>query len=301
MSLPQRVQDELLAAEALEAADKAARSQAPTTVANAADLIVQPAPSAVSAPPQEPPPPAPPPAQEEETYRHKYKSLQGVYNADVVQLRNQIKDLVSQVQVLSSVKEAPQAAQSSVDPKDIEVFGEEMMGMVQRYVTGAVTTLESRIAGLEASINGVAQRTAETAEQHFYKLLTELVPDWRKVNGDDTWLEWLGVADDVYGVPRQAALDNAFKNLDAHRVANVFRAYKAALPKVSTPTLESQITPDGAGNSAPAPAPAKPFLSEKAIMSFYKDMAQGAYVGREKEAETIEAEINLAVAEGRVR
>lgn len=301
MTLPQRVQDELQAAEALENADKAARANAAQVLTSAADLIVPPTTPQASANPQVPPPPAQP-AQPDEDFRQKYKSLQGVYNADVVQLRNQLKEMASVVQSLTAQKTAPQSSAPTVDPKDIETFGEEMMGMVQRYVTGAVTALESRIVQLETTVNGVAQKTAETAEQQFYKLLTDLVPDWRKINTQNEWLQWLGEVDDIYGVPRQQALDHAFGNSDAHRVAKVFKAFKDAQPPVSTSTLDSLITPDGAASVAPtAVGTNKPILSQKAITDFYNDLARGTYAGRQEEADAIEARINEAVAENRVR
>lgn len=304
MSLPQRVEEQLKAAEALEAADKAAREQsAAPVVADAAQLLVVPETPPVSAPPQAPATPAAPAAPVED-FQHKYKVLQGMYNADVVKLRAQVSDLTEVIQRLQTQSPAPsQEPASTVDPKDIETFGEEMMGMVQRYVTGAVKVLEARVAAVEQAVNGVAQSTAETSRQQFYTLLTKLVPDWREVNVDEGWLTWLGQADDVYGVPRQSALDNAFKHLDAQRVANVFTAFKAAQPRTpAPPSLEAQVSPSGAGgSSAPAAPAAKPVVSERAIQAFYKDLALGAYAGRDAEANAIEAQINAAVAEGRVR
>ena len=88
----------------------------------------------------------------------------------------------------------------------------------------------------------------------------------------------------------------------AQQVANVFNAFKNAQPvPIAPPSLENQITPEGAGNPAPQLAPAKPILSEKAITAFYNDMGRGRYVGREAEATALEDIINQAVAEGRVR
>ena len=184
---------------------------------------------------------------------------------------------------------------------DIARFGDEMMEMVQRYVTGAVTSLDARLKALEGTVVGVKQATAETREQQFYALLTSLVPQWQQINADNRWLQWLGVKDEVYGLPRQAALDNAQKQLDAQQVAKVFNAFIASLPAVPVPpSVESQLAPDTAGNTPPpAPTPA-PMFSEKAVTAFYKDQAQGKYVGREAEAREIEAQIDLAVLQGRI-
>lgn len=308
MTLPTRVQEELLAAEALEAADKAAREASVQSLNSAADLIVPQQPQFESAPQQAPAPAAPTAQvddsvrQEYEALKQKYKTLQGIYNADSVAMRQQLSDLAGQVQSLTSARQVEsQPAAVSVDPKDIESFGEEMMSMVQRYVTGAVKVLESRIAQLETTVNGVAAKATQTQEKQFYDLLTKLVPNWRAVNTEDRWLEWLGVEDDVYGVPRQAALDNAFKAGDAQRVANVFTAYLASQPKPASNGLAGQVAPSGAGNPVAPTAVAKPIISQKAINDFFRDVALDKYVGREQEAAAIEHEINVAVAENRVR
>jgi hypothetical protein len=41
-------------------------------------------------------------------------------------------------------------------------------------------------------------------------------------------------------------------------------------------------------------------MSQKAVQTFYNDLAKGRYRGREAEAERIENEINQAAAEGRI-
>lgn len=303
-ALPKRVQEQLQAAEALEAQDQAARTQAAPAVQSVADLVATP-----PAPPQNPTPqvdaPAPVPAPLEDI-QQKYKTLQGMYAADVVAVRRQAAETARQVEALTAqlqerAKEPPPDTRPAVDPKDIETFGSEMMEMVQRYVTGAVNALTDRIGGLEAKLSGVSEKTAQSAEQQFYTLLGQLVPDWKQINADERWLAWLGVQDEVYGLPRQAALDNAFKRADASQVAKVFQAFKSSLPVAPpVPSLDDQIAPDGAGNPTLPATPAKPLLSEKAITAFYNDLGRGKYTGRKAEADAIEAEINAAVAEGRV-
>lgn len=297
MQLPQRVQDQLQAAEALEQADQAARAQALPRVSSISDLIA-PVPAPVAAPPQVQAPVAQPPTPKDD-FEHKYRVLQGMYEADVKQLKAAVRDLT--VAQSNRAAEQSPAAAPTVDPKDVEAFGNDMMDMVQRYVTGAVNTLEARVQALEAQLGSVTQDTAQTKEQQFYALLGQLVPAWRAVNETEAWLQWLGVRDEVYGLPRQAALDNAFGRLDAPQVAKVFSAYISSIPAApAIPSMDNQITPDGAGSSAPQVQAAKPILSERAITAFYNDKARGAYAGREAEADAIEAQIDAAVAEGRV-
>lgn len=299
MQLPPRVQAQLQAAEALEAADQAARAQVPPALSSIQPLVASAPPQVVTAPPQAVAP-APAPAAPKDDFEHKYRVLQGMYAADVTQLKASVKALTDQMQSPRAPEAAPTQA-PAVDPRDVEAFGNDMMDMVRRYVTAAVDTLAARVQALETQQGSVAQDVATTKDQQFYTLLDNLVPSWRAVNETQAWLNWLGIVDEVYGVPRQKALDHAFGNLNAAQVAKVFNAYIASIPAVpAAPSLEDQITPDGAGNQAPPAAEAKPILSERAITAFYNDLARGNYRGREAEAESVEAQINAAVAEGRV-
>lgn len=299
-ALPVRVQQQLQAAEALEAADRAARAAAvQPTVAFAADLVPAPIAPVATQPPT--PVPAPPPPAPSD-FEQKYKTLQGMYNADVRGLNGKLAELTSVVQSLKAAKDAaPLEQRPAFDPKDIEKFGEEMMEMVQRYVTGAVQAMDARITTFEGKVDGVTTRTAQTAEQQFYVLLDSLAPHWRAINEDQRWRVWLGQVDPVYNLTRQAALDNAFDRGDARQVANVFDSFVKSLPAAPPPqSLENQITPPNAGNPAPLVPTAKPMFSEKAITTFYNDVARGKYAGREAEQAAIELQVNTAVAEGRI-
>lgn len=304
MSLPQRVQDDLLAAEALEAQFNQERAQPSQAVQNVSELT---APLAVvSAPPQIA---EPPPASPKEDFEQKYRTLQGKYAAEVPTLSRQVNeanrrvnDLDRQLQELQRAKPVEPPQKLSTDPKDVENFGADLIEMVQRYAERKSAEMESRIAALEQQITGVSEKAEVTLEQQFYATLDQLVPQWRQINGDSRWLTWLGETDPVYGAPRQAALNSARTNLEVQRVAAVFNAFLTSLPEPVKPgSLANQVAPTGSASSAPAVAPAKTFVSEKAIKDFYNDLGRGRYAGRQSEADAIEAVINSAIAEGRVR
>lgn len=303
MSLPKRVQAELDAALALEGQMHEQMQQVAPAIQSVSDLV-QPA---ANEPPSEPQQAAPvepvaAPVAPKEDFEHKYRVLQGMYTADIKTLRTQLGDIVTEVRTLKAQPAAPATQPAPVDPKDIENFGADLIEMVQRYAEQKMAGMESRLTALEQGMNGVTQQTALTAEQAFYATLDSLVPDWRAVNENPDWLAWLNEVDPVYDVPRQAALDRAFGKKNAPQVATIFKAYKATIPAIPAPSsLANQVAPSGAASVAPTAAPAKPFFSEKSITDFYRDLGQGRWKGRETEAAAIEAEINSAVAEGRVR
>jgi len=310
MALPKQVQRQLDQANAVEAAiaQELQASQTAQAVLTDPAQLAAPANDPTSAPQVTPPAPDPvtPPA---EDWQQKYKSLQGTYASKLADLtatnrsyESQMANMQKMLDKLTAVQTQEAAVKPTVDPKDIENFGAEMIEMVQRYAEQAYASLDGRLKALEASVQGVSARSELTLEQQFYATLTGLVSDWQDVNVDERWLAWLGEVDPIYGEPRQAALDKARAALDAQRVANVFKAFKAAHPVKVQETLQSQVTPTSVATPAPVSAPdAKPIIAAKFIERFYRDQAQGKYVGREAEFNRIEAEINDAARDGRIR
>lgn len=317
MALPKAIQRQADEAAAAEAAIAQQVQQASEVVVMDPSQL-KPANEQPSAPPVTEPqaPPAPP----AEDWQQKYRSLQGMFaqktselQAQNKQYESQLAQMQAQIQALSQARAQEETkAKAEADPKDIENFGADMVDMVQRYAErvfqsmasqfgGKVADMESRLKNLETQVSGVSDRTNLTLEQQFYATLKTLVPDWEDVNKDERWLKWLAEIDPVYGAPRQAALDAAHQKLDVERVANVFRAFKATAPAKPQSSLANQVAPSGAAASVPTAPQAKPILSSKFVEKFYNDLAKGRYAGKEQEAASLEAEINLAAAEGRIR
>lgn len=341
--LPPAIQKQVDAAEALEKQIAGQTAQAPVEQPPAppsdapatppAPIAEPPVPSAPPAPPSSdtPPPalettkPQEPPAKkdDENTWERRYKTLQGMHNHNVADLkaRLQQKDqsIASLTQRIEALEKAPATAPApqSFDQKDVETFGEDMLTMVNRVVAAQLAQtgaqVNSHVADMDQRVQATAQEAAKTAQDLFLERLAVRVPDFRVVNEDEGFLEWLGEPDAIYGVPRQAALDNAASARDVDRVARIFETYKqlsnlaaqGAPAQSTTPkedaSLQKQIAPRaGPSNTAPtAPSPRVYAVGE--IEKFYSDLARGRWVGREKEAQAEEAAINAAIAEGRVK
>lgn len=273
--------------------------------------------SQAPAPPEQPAAPAAP-SQDPSIWEQRYKTLQGLHNRNVEDLKTRLKArdddmaaLRKQIAELQAAKPAP-----TVDPQDAETFGEDLVSMVQRVVDARVghsgAQAESRIADLESRLTGTSNAVAQTAESLFLQHLAAQVPDYEDVNVEPGFLEWLAQPDDVYGEPRQSALDRAASALDAGRVARIFQAYKAGTRPASTPApqpakpspqsqLEKQVAPRTA-SSAPAQAPqAKRTYTAADVTKFYDDVSKGRYANRPDVMQREEAAINAALAEGRIR
>ena len=317
-TLPRAVQQQVEAAEALLAANTQPETPTPAETPAADPAPQVQAPVQEAAPAVDPAPtPTPPP---DDAWERRYKTLQGLFNAEVPKLQQQNKDLSAKLQeaIDRLDKQSQQPATTpeqrpAVDPKDVENFGSDLVEMVQRqtqHVLGSVagkldsvvSDFEKRLVQLEQALKGTTQTVAMTAEEVFFNRLATAVPDWEQINANDAFLAWLADVDPVYGQPRQAALNAAQQSLDVARVAAIFNTFKATLPKPNQAqnALAKQVSPKTAAAAQPAPAE-KPVVTQAQIQAFYKELATGKYRGREAEAAQLEAVINDAIADGRVR
>jgi len=293
-------------------------------------------PPAAPAPGTEPPPPPPPAACPEcAKWAHKFSVLQGKYDAEVPRytyrisfLENQIEDLKKQIDRAEPVVDpaAPGAAPKTAseftgftdllktsDSEPMKKFREnfpdfiEPMGAILNEFGGRVLKQsEERIAAIEKS-------STETKQSAFVRALNEAHPDWQTVcQTDPNWPMWLNKTD-RYGRKPLDVLKDAQAKLNPEVVVNLLTDFKREIPgnppappAPSTPAppdpAKFVTPPSGPSQGAPVVTPqgqVEP-VSRSYINQFYQDKAKGRYRGKEKEAESIEAKINAALAAGKV-
>ena len=266
-----------------------------------------------------------------ETYAQKWRTLQGMYNAEVPRLHQQNRELAQRVQQMeqllatlsaqsqaSTTSESQQATQL-VTEKDVEEYGEsiDMMRKVSREelipVAQRLAAIEQALRQMQVNVvpqvQAVVQRQQLNAEQQFWADLAALVPNFREVNGNPDFQSWLLEADPLTGITRQTYLDDAQRALDARRVANFFHTWleKTGQALVAQPTgrvagseLERQVAP-GRSKSTGTPATSKgKTYTPDDIRTFFDAVRSGKYKGREQERDRIERDIFAAQREGRI-
>ena len=195
MALPRAIQAQVEQAEATLAAINQPAPEVQAKVEDLAAAANQPE-QKVEPQPQDATPPAPAPQPQVDPWEHKYKTLQGRYNADVPKLQSQVNELQSKLeQAVARLNEAAKAAEKPTetkpvaDPKDVEAFGEDLVDMVQRVaermfgaaarnIQEQAARFEQRLGQIEQQLKGTTQTVAVTAEQAFFDRLTKLVPNW---------------------------------------------------------------------------------------------------------------------------
>lgn len=269
------------------------------------------------------------PAKEEQTYEQRWRSLQGMYNADTTRLRaenNQMSQRLGQLEQLIASLSAPQQGQTAqvaaaklVTDKDLEEYGESI-DVMRRAAREEVSGTQQEIADLRRlvtqlqtnvvpKVDSVVQRQALNAEQMFWSELSAEVPDWREINAEQNFHSWLLEVDPLSGRTRQTFLDDAQNQLDSRRVAGFFRTWQSLngnsvaqkTRNVAATQLEKQIAP-GRGRTAAGTTTGNDAKSYARgdVAKFFDDVRKGLYKGREQERDRIERDIFAAQREGRI-
>ena len=256
----------------------------------------------------------------EEKWAHKYHTLKGMYDAEVPRLHSQVREMQTQIQQLIADKaaveatkvEQKQVVESLITEQDKEAFGPDLIDLIERATESKVGTLREReaqlvqeIKELKGQLGSVSERQVMSDKDRFLAGLGQQVSDWESLNVDQGFLAWLQQVDPVYGVPRQAALSNAYEVLDVTRVANIFKAYKQTLPQTPAPSkakqeLQRQVAPTRTrSTTTPSDNVNDKIFTNQDIEQFYNDWRRGFY--DEQEAADMEKQIHTAIAEGRIR
>ena len=312
MNLPRAViEAERKAEEALQRLQQARQPQQqqndpPPGDPPASDPAPTPTPSEPSAR-ANPAPAATPPANAEgdDKWEARFKTLSGKYNAEVPRLHAAIKERDAQLNSLTQEVEALKASlakpkESLVKPEEVNEFGEPLVDLIRRAAREEVSAKDAELAELRRKLESVQVATVESKEVGFYDRLNAAVPDWMAINDDPEFHTWLGEVDELTGAQRQNILVEAEERRDADRVARFFKAFKKVQSDkaaVAATSLDSQVAP--ATSRVDAPPQGKKIWTRGEIADFYARDRRGEFT--EADAAAIDAEIQAAVAEKRVR
>ncbi len=226
------------------------------------------------------------PAPADDQAEHRYKVLQGKYNAEVPRLQAQNKELserfsamqnqLSATQaLLAGMGQQPQAphlaqrpAQASlVTPKEVTEFGADLYDFVKRaaqeVVAPQVHSLEERFRPTAQAVQQMApmvQQTAENQQRTTADVAHERMCDgldyacegWETVNKSPEFQAWLDEVDPYAGAKRGAMLAQAYGSGDVTRVAAFFTGFTKEHAAVAPG--QQQNAPAGQG-TPPAPTP----------------------------------------------
>lgn len=320
MALPRQVEAQLKELEEIEK-QLAAQQNPQATPEEPAPQPAEPAEPTQNIEPVAPQPEVKPekpvePEVPEETWQQKYKTLKGMYDAEVPRLHSDIRDLKSQMDKLQKAAEAPKpeakpAAQPTklVTDADVQAFGEDLIEVQRKVAREVAAEFRGELDAMKAENEKLREQLnmtgSQVSEASFEQRLYRLVPDFQTVNTDERWINWLNEVDPLLRAPRKSVAQEAFNTGDAEAVAHYIGMFKASVAPVEQPSdkaaeLEKQIQPKRSATNAPVSQQAKTYTDAQIQKMFQKSVEMSSR-GQRDEAMKLEAEIDAAYREGRVR
>ena len=265
-----------------------------------------------------------------EEYNHMLASMNGrVAQKDAIiqQLQQQMGELGDEliktqgtIQQMQQPRQRPQPRTQPVrlvTQQDVDNYSPELIDLISRV---AKQTVAPDISDVAREVQSTKHDVQKTAQQGVYGELNAKVPNWREININPRFKAWCALPDGYSGRVRGVMLKEAFAAADANRVVNFFNGFlqeeiatgqmpgpqaepvtprTAALPIQTIVAPGRGIHPNPGGTSADTTGVRE--WTRADIQTFYANVRRGAYLGREKEKQALEAQLWAAQNSGRVR
>ena len=317
MALPRQVEAQLRELEALEKQLTDAQNPAPADPTKTpAEPPQDPQPAPAEPKPVEPTPTPTEPVAAEEKWEQKYKTLKGMYDAEVPRLHADLRDLKAQVDSLRKASETkpvepakPKAAEKLVTDADVEAFGSDLIEVQRKVAREVAAEFRGELDAMRAENEKLREQLTSTgtqvSEASFEQRLYRMVPDFEAVNVDPKWIAWLNEVDPLLRAPRSSVAQQAFNRGDAEGVAHYVSLFRQGGKPVEptadkTNELELQIQPNRSATSTPPTSQKGKVYTNADIEKMFRKATDLGVKGRVDEAKKLEAEIDAAFMEGRV-
>ena len=257
-----------------------------------------------------------------ESFKQKYATLRGKYDAEVPRLHQQVKELTDQMNAIRHEAEAAKKAEaekpkekvSYVTDADREEYGDDLIDFQRRVAKEASQEYEDRFEQQAKVIEQLQQQISNTGNQvgevGFSQKLNALVPGFDQLDNDERWVAWLNEYDPMTRGPRRDQAQSAFNSGDAEAVAHYVGLFRESINepvangKSDRQTeLEKQVTPSRSASTVTNKSSSKDsrVYSEKELNNAWTKIRTLNTQGKYDDAEKLEAELTAAYMEGRVK
>jgi hypothetical protein len=317
MALPRQVEAQLRELEALEKQLAEGNNPAPADPnPQPAEPPQDPQPQPAEPKPVEPTPTPTEPVVADEKWEQKYKTLKGMYDAEVPRLHADLRDLKAQVDNLRKAAETkpvepvkPAAAEKLVTDADVEAFGSDLIEVQRKVAREVAAEFRGELDAMRAENDKLREQLTSTgtkvSEASFEQRLYRMVPDFEAVNADPKWIAWLNEVDPLLRAPRSSVAQQAFNQGDAEGVAHYVSLFKQSTKPVEptadkTTELELQIQPNRGAPSVPPTSQKGKVYTNADIEKMFRKATELGTRGQLDAARKLEAEIDAAYMEKRV-
>ena len=256
-----------------------------------------------------------------ESFKQKYATLRGKYDAEVPRLHQQVKELTDQMNAIREEAEAAKKAEaekpkekvSYVTDADREEYGDDLIDFQRRVAKEVSQDYEERFEQQSRVIQDLQSKISNTDNQvgevGFTQKLNALVPGFDQLDNDERWVAWLNEIDPMTRGPRRDQAQAAFNSGDAEAVAHYVSLFRGSVEPVANgksdrqTELEKQVTPSRSASTVASKSSnnSSKIYSEKELDRGWTKIRDLNSQGKYDDAEKLEAELTVAYMEGRVK
>ena len=256
-----------------------------------------------------------------ESFKQKYATLRGKYDAEVPRLHQQVKELTDQMNAIREEAQAAKKAEaekpkekvSYVTDADREEYGDDLIDFQRRVAKEVSQDYEERFEQQSRVIQDLQSKISNTDNQvgevGFTQKLNALVPGFDQLDNDERWVAWLNEIDPMTRGPRRDQAQAAFNSGDAEAVAHYVSLFRGSVEPVANgksdrqTELEKQVTPNRSASTVASKSSnnSSKIYSEKELDRGWTKIRDLNSQGKYDDAEKLEAELTVAYMEGRVK
>lgn len=190
-------------------------------------------------------------------WEQRYRSLDGMIQARDRQIE-QLHQLLAGMQQAPAAPAAPAPTKGKlVSEKDEEAFGADLIDLTRRVMQEesgeVIAALKEQVAQLQAQLQGVSQTAAVSVQDRFETRLSAAAPNWRKIDSEPAFIEWLQASPTRHKLFAEAARAHEVQDV-AYFFNEYEKTHQSAPAPAVDPRLEKQVAP---GRSKAVPTPAK--------------------------------------------
>ena len=256
-----------------------------------------------------------------ESFKQKYATLRGKYDAEVPRLHQQVKELTDQMNAIREEAQAAKKAEaekpkekvSYVTDADREEYGDDLIDFQRRVAKEVSQDYEERFEQQSRVIQDLQSKISNTDNQvgevGFTQKLNALVPGFDQLDNDERWVAWLNEIDPMTRGTRRDQAQAAFNSGDAEAVAHYVSLFRGSVEPVANgksdrqTELEKQVTPSRSASTVASKSSnnSSKIYSEKELDRGWTKIRDLNTQGKYDDAEKLEAELTVAYMEGRVK
>ena len=278
----------------------------------------------VEEPPEEPPPEEPPEPAVDKTetvdyWKQRFNTVEGKLKAEVPRLQAEVlqwkEHAVGLQEQINTLKEEKPPKVEPVEEPDDSMF-ESFAGdypEIAKFIKTMRRDYEREIAGLKEKVDkgitteldNVKGDIKKANSAGFDSAMTKAVPDWKILDTDPDFIEWLNTPAPYTNATKLQLLQQAASRFDADTAAQFFLDYQETLKEPEKSNLEPLVAPGQKGGATPARSGATHTgLTMKDYNRFMADSMKGTFNPKQWNGKTeaqVDAMFDNLIAKGKLK